>query len=181
MPHSPTVAVLYVVTHFDPKTNVTAKEQYLHEVAALDNRVRPHYTFVFGDMNVHRSPKGLLDRVTSEQGVLRGLRIHYPKGESTHFTSGRSGDVSTEIDYILASKTLQLVSKGVYPGISTHLALTVDYSSFLGRAGQSIKRYKYRSTEPLSVCDVHTYLLYFGGGCPARKHTLIPEYVCIGG
>ena len=137
---------LFVDVHMDPEMNSTTKEEVLSAVGALIDRVRPHETVVSGDFNVPRNSKSLVQRVVSKGHALSKLHIPYVRGEKTNFTSTGQRAVATEIDYVLVSKHVEVVKKGVYPGVSTHMAVVCDLTGVGHMQSAVQKRYKHKVT-----------------------------------
>ena len=140
------VVSLLVDVHMDPEINSTAKEEILSAVGAMIDRVRPHEAVVSGDFNVPRNSKSLVERVVSKGHALSKLHIPYDRGEKTNYTSTGQTAVATEIDYILVSKHIGVAQKGVYPGVSTHMALVCALTGMGCQTAKVQKRYKHRVT-----------------------------------
>ena len=140
------VVTLLVDVHMDPEINSTAKEEILSAVGAMIDRVRPHEAVVSGDFNVPRNSKSLVERVVSKWHALSKPHIPYDRGENTNYTSSGHATVATEIDYILVSKHIGVAQKGVYPGVSTHMALVCTLTGMGCQPVTVQKRYKHRVT-----------------------------------
>ena len=140
------VVSLLVDVHMDPEINSTAKEEILSAVGAMTDRVRPHEAMVSGDFNVPRNSKSLVERVVSKGHALSKLHIPYDRGEKTNYTSTGQAAVATEIDYILVSKHIGVAQKGVYPAVSTHMALVCALTGMGCQPAKVQKRYKHRVT-----------------------------------
>ena len=80
----------------------------------------------------------------SKGHALSKLHIPYDRGEKTNYTFSGHATVATEIDYIMVSKHIGVAQKGVYPGVSTHMALVCTLTGMGCQPVTVQKRYKHR-------------------------------------
>ena len=133
--------MLFRDVHLDPRLNCTGKEEVLTGLGTIIKRIRPHHVVLAGNFSVPRSECCLVSRVLRPGHILGGVNIPYAAGMMTNYTGQHTGPRSTEIDYILVSRGLSLCNKSVYPGVSNHMPLSRDFTSFGQRPGAYTKCY----------------------------------------
>ena len=165
--------MLVIDAHIDRDLSQAEIESEITAMLALHRKLRVR-TIAASDFNTDRKPNSLMDRVLGQESQLPGLHIPYPPGTHTNYTFYRGREVATEIDYILVSNDLTLLSNAAVRGLASHRYLVGDVHVPNGLFQVSaFKRYKHSVTPPGTRLRLAVLVALYG--CWLQPHKVQPD------